>query len=76
MSRDDILGAVYDVARKNGQCLHDLEPEAVDAIIALVRSDEREACAKLADGLDTGRRLTVDRRAQELAARIRARGKQ
>lgn len=37
---------------------------------------EREACAKVCDGFDTGRRLTSDFKAAEIAAAIRARGHQ
>lgn len=40
----------------------------------LVAAKEREACARLCDGFDTGRRLTTDYKAAEIAAAIRARG--
>lgn len=41
---------------------------------ALVATKEREACAHVCDGFDTGRRLTTDCKATEMAAAIRARG--
>ena len=41
---------------------------------ALVAAKEREACAQVCDGFDTGRRLTSDFKAAEMAAAIRARG--
>lgn len=41
---------------------------------ALVAAKERDACALVCDGFDTGRRLTSDFKAAEMAAAIRARG--
>ena len=41
---------------------------------ALVAAKEREACALVCDGFDTGRRLTSDFKAAEMAVAIRARG--
>lgn len=43
---------------------------------ALVAEKEREACALVCDGFDTGRRLTSDFKAAEMAAAIRARSPQ
>lgn len=40
----------------------------------LVAAMEREACAQVCDGFDTGRRLTTDYKAAEIAAALRARG--
>ena len=41
---------------------------------ALVAAKERDACAQVCEGFDTGRRLTSDFKAAEMAAAIRARG--
>ena len=43
---------------------------------ALVAAKEREACAQVCDSFDTGRRLTSDHKAEEMAAAIRARSPQ
>ena len=40
---------------------------------ALVAAAEREACAQVCDGFDSGRRLSTDFRAAEMASAIRAR---
>ena len=51
--------------------------QAVDVwtrFAALVAAKERDACALVCDGFDTGRRLTSDFKAAEMAVAIRARG--
>lgn len=53
----------------------EIDADAAFAIFAaLVAAKEREACAQVCDGFDTGRRLTSDFKAAEMAAAIRARG--
>ena len=52
----------------------EIDADAAFAIFAaLVAAKEREACALVCDGFDTGRRLTSDFKAAEMAAAIRAR---
>lgn len=48
-------------------------PDELSRFAALVAAKEREACALVCDGFDTGRRLTSDFKAAEMAAAIRAR---
>ena len=61
-ARERVLDGVQDV--KRGALAGDVVYPALDALIAAVREEEREACAQMADMRD-----------DEIAARIRARGK-
>lgn len=49
-----------------------LTPGALERFAALVAAAEREACAQVCDGFDSGRRLSTDFRAAEMASAIRA----
>lgn len=49
-----------------------LDP-AVSAGARALIEEEREACAQVCDGFDTGRRLTTDFKAADMATAIRAR---
>ena len=52
-------------------------PDTNSPLARIVRkavAKECEACALVCDGFDTGRRLTSDFKAAEMAAAIRARG--
>ena len=52
-------------------------PDSNSPLVRIVRkavAKEREACAQVCDGFDTGRRLSTDFKAEEMAAAIRARG--
>ena len=49
-------------------------PDELSRFAAMVAAKEREACAQVCDSFDTGRRLTSDHKAEEMAAAIRARG--
>ena len=57
----------------NGEWIFRSKKELM-AFAALVAAKERESCALVCDGFDTGRRLTSDFKAAEMAAAIRARG--
>jgi hypothetical protein len=48
--------------------------EALDRLVALVRADEREACAKVCDKRYMGDNNREDMEAKRCAAAIRARG--
>ena len=51
-------------------------PDTNSPLARIVRkavAKERDACAQVCDGFDTGRRLTSDFKAAEMAAAIRAR---
>jgi len=56
----------------NGEWIFRSKKELM-AFAALVAAKERDACAQVCDGFDTGRRLTTDFKAAEMAAAIRAR---
>lgn len=45
-----------------------------DLVAEKAAAKEREACALVCEGFDTGRRITTDFKAAEMAAAIRARG--
>lgn len=53
MTKEEILNAAWDAALATGQCSHDLEWDALIAIVEVVIAAEREACAKLADSMNT-----------------------
>jgi hypothetical protein len=54
-----------------------LQPEELNAFAALVRADEREACAKVCDAEEeTANEETWYQCAKELAKQIRARGQE
>ena len=57
----------------NGEWIFRSKKELM-AFAALVAAKERDACAQVCDGFDTGRRLTSDFKAAEMAAAIRTRG--
>lgn len=71
MTQDEVIA----MAREAGfPVLGPLRTEAAARFAALVSAKEREACAQVCDGFDTGRRLTTDYKAAEMAAAIRAKG--
>lgn len=65
---DTLEGSRTLVKHASFDCLAELTRFA-----ALVAEKEREACAQVCDGFDTGRRLTTDFKAAEMATAIRAR---
>ena len=74
MTQDEII-AMATEAGLNSYRIAPGEAVAVwERFAALVAAKEREACALVCDGFDTGRRLTSDFKAAEMAAAIRARG--
>ena len=74
VNQDEIIA----MANEAGLNSYRIAPSDVVAVwgrfAALVAAKEREACAQVCDGFDTGRRLTTDYKATEIAAAIRARG--
>jgi hypothetical protein len=69
MTDDIIKMARRAGAHDNGFEVRFLEPRYLERFAALVRADEREACAKVCDG-----EATIEGIAQRCAAAIRARG--
>lgn len=74
MTQDEII-AMANEAGLLCWAMHDLEAKLAN-FAALVAAKERESCAQVCDGFDTGRRLTADHKAAEMAAAIRARSPQ
>ena len=71
---------LYDLTETHGiktvESDHQDQWAQLEHFAALVAAKEREACAQVCDGFDTGRRLTSDFKAAEMAAAIRARSPQ
>lgn len=70
-------GEIIAMATEAGLNSYRIAPSEAVAVwkrfAAMVAAKEREACAQVCDGFDTGRRLTTDFKAAEMAAAIRAR---